>query len=54
MSLIYCVVICTMYWLYISLQSQDDDLHLHETLIVQLYESCDTGQITVIQTVLMG
>ncbi len=39
---------------HITLQSQDDDFHLHETLIVQSYEICDSPWITVIQTLLAG
>ena len=48
------VVTCTIYCFYISLQSQDNDFHPHETLIVQSYEICDSPWITVIQTPLSG
>ncbi len=47
-------VTCTIYCLYITLQSQDDDFHPHDTLIVQLYEICDSPRITVIQTLFSG
>ena len=43
---------CDMYFFAacFALLSHDDDLHLHETLNVQLYEICDRSSITVIQT----
>ena len=47
-------VTCTIYCLYITLRSQDDDFHPHKTLIVQSYELCDSPRITVIQTLLAG
>ena len=54
MSLLCSVVTCSIYCLYIALLSQDDDLHPHETLIVQSYEISDSPWITVIQTLFEG
>ncbi len=54
MSLLCSVCDMYNYCLFITLQSQDDDFHLHETLIVQSYEICDSPRITVIQTLLAG
>ena len=47
---------CDMYFFAacFALLSHDDDLHPHETLIVQSYEICDSPQITVIQTLFVG
>ncbi len=54
MSLLCSVVTCSIYCLYHALLSQDDDLHPHETLIVQSYEISDSPWITVIQTLFEG
>ena len=54
MSLVCSFVTCTIYYYYIALRSQNDDFHLHETLIVQSYKICDSPRITVIQTLLAG
>lgn len=37
----------------IALQSHDDDLFLYESLILLLYDHCDSPSITVMQTVLV-
>ena len=54
MSLLCLFVTCTMNCIYIALQSQHEDFHPHETLIVQSYKICDSPQITVIQTEVEG
>ncbi len=49
MLLLCSFLTCTSYCVYVALQSHDDDFHSHETLIVQLYQSCDSPWITIVQ-----